>query len=202
MNQSKKITSSDLSNIKKAAKRLGKFVPENKHAMNLDIATYQILGLKTYREAIKVQELQRERDLQEDENARNQAKLGISFTKYTPRFNYGEMHDLKSSHSHGDWHFYSAHRALVFEGEFSPYPIEIDRLNSSAKLLDFILQIQKKKWNDKVVEITGISSTYQVDSFVSLIDELCQMYLNNSIQGVYSPGGNSKTVDWEKVSFA
>lgn len=172
-----------LDQIKTAAKRLKKHLPGKQHMELLDIASHVLIGINSYREAQSLSEkilIKREGN---DE--------GRSLT-------YGEIFGENPKFKCGDWFFYPSTKSLVFDGEFSPYPIDITRLDSSVKLLDFILQIQKR-WSKTQIKGTKVSPTYQVEEFISLIDELCRYYFNDTIQGVYSPFGEAKNVDWANV---
>lgn len=168
----------DINQIKIVAKRLKKHFPDNQHTKLLDIASHVMYGISSFHEAQKTVE--------------------NPVQKVSHNKTYGDVFNLKPSFSQGDWHFYPQGRTLVFEGEFSPYTIAIDRLNDAASLLDFILQIQKKFWPQEFLDENDISPTYQVHEFISLMDELCKKYLKTSIQGAYSPGGISKEVVWPK----
>jgi len=191
----KEVTPLCLSDIKIAAKRLKKYLPEKKHTERLDIATYQVLGLKTFREAqISASKILKKRSVTDT----NQGPFLMEMTEMGRSVTYGQMFDILPSFKRGDWYLYPQSRALVFDGEFSPYVFGLDELSDSSKLLDVILQIQKKKWSKEQIEGTNVSPTYQLDEFITLIDELCRFYLNDTIQGVFSPFGKFKTVKWPK----
>ena len=177
---SKSISVLTIQEIKIAAKRIGKSFPEKKHAELLDIAAYAITGKKNYYEATQASE-----------------KLINSKLNVDNKWTFAEYHNTKPEFKQGDWYFYPDQKAVVFEGEFSPYPLFFDHISNSSKLLDCILQIQKKKWPKNQVQKYKISPTYQVDNFITLIDALCHYYFNNSIQGVFCPGDRPKKVDWE-----
>lgn len=177
----KSISPLELSKIKEVAKRLRKSFPEKNHMQMLDITARAITGVSNYREA---------------------EKLSDETPKYyveSQTLQYASLNSVKPTFKSGDWYFYADTLDVVFEGEFSPYPIHLTQLSTSNKFLDFILQIQKKRWSGSTIKEHGISPTYQVDEFISLISQLCEYYLNNSIQGVYSPGGESREVDWSIV---
>lgn len=184
-----------LNNIKVAAKRLKKHLPEKKHAELLDIATHQILGFSSYRDAqISASNILKKRPITDV----NQGRLLMEMSEAGRTLPYGQMVDEKPTFRRGDWYFYPHSRVVVFDGEFSPYVLGIDRLSNTTELLDFILQIQKKKWSKDQIKGTTVSPTYQVDEFITLIDQLCHHYFKNSIQGVFSPFGDFKSVTWPK----
>lgn len=191
----KEVSPLTLNDIKVAAKRLKKYLPEKKHAELLDIASHQILGLSSYHEAqISASKILKKRPVTD----MNQGPLFMEMTEVGRSVTYGQMTDEMPTFRRGDWYFYPLSRVLVFDGEFSPYVIGIDRLHNTKELLDFILQIQKKKWSKDQIKGTTVSPTYQVDEFITLIDELCHHYFQNSIQSVFSSLGNLKSVAWPK----
>ena len=85
------------------------------------------------------------------------------------------------------------------------YGIKLDQLNSSAKLLDFILQLQRKgRWSEKGKEAENnygrwLCDDYQVWDFIQILDMLCKHYMKNSIQGVFSAWGKNHEIDWDKL---
>lgn len=174
----KYISPLELSKIKEVAKRLRKSFPEKNHMQMLDITARAITGASNYREAEKLS----------DETPKNYVESRTLL--------YARSLSTKPTFKSGDWYFFPDNLDVVFEGEFSPYPINLTQLSTSSEFLDFILQIQKKKWPGSTIKEHGISPTYQVDEFITLISRLCEYYLNNSIQGVYSPGGKIRHVDW------
>lgn len=169
-----------LSSIKMAAKRLKKHLPGRKHTEHLDIASHLLVGLKSYREVLL--------------NASSLIKKRPGGDGRT--LTYGQIFYQKPAFKRGDWYFYPVNRAVVFDGEFSPYTFGIDRLGNSSELLDFLLQVQKKKWLKSQIQNTQVGPTYQVDALISLIDDLCRYYFKNSVQGVFSPSGEFKSVTW------
>ncbi|EJG1483197.1 hypothetical protein CF504_RS17835 [Vibrio parahaemolyticus] len=191
----KDISPLTLNNIKVAARRLKNHLPEKTHSERLDIASYQILGFDSYRDAkIAADNILKKRPITD----MNRDLLSKVMTEEGRTITYGQMVDEKPTFRRGDWYFYPHSRVLVFDGEFSPYVFEIDRLSNSTELLDLILQIQKKKWSKDQIKGTTVSPTYQVDELITLIDQLCHYYFNNSIQGVFSPAGQFKSVIWPK----
>lgn len=191
----KEVSPLALNTIKVAAKRLKKYLPEKKHSELLDIASHQILGLNSYRDAqISASNILKKRPVTD----MNQGPLLMEMSEAGRSVTYGQMVNEKPAFRRGDWYFYPHSRSLVFDGEFSPYVWGIDRLSNTAELLDFILQIQKKKWSKDQIKGTTVSPTYQVDECITLIDELCRHYFENSIQGVFSPSGEYKSVTWPK----
>lgn len=181
-----------LDEIKVVAKRLKEHLPDIQHMKRLDIASYLITGTQSFRDAQKLSE-----NILVKRQKRNSADGDILPNKPLQQTQtYGQSFDEVPSFKKGDWYFYPKNNALVFDGEFSPYSIELIKLNTTSMLLDSILQIQKKKWHKSQIEGTSVSPTYQVDEFISLVNDLCLYYFNNTVQSVFSPSGVSKTVNW------
>ena len=189
----KEISPLSLKEIKVAAKRLKKTLPEKKHSELLDIATYQFFGFNSFREAVvSASKILKKRPVTD----KSQGLLLVGMMEESRSITYGQANGQRPTFKRGDWYFYPKDRVLVFEGEFVPYIWGIDRLSDSCHLLDLILQIQKKKWAKSQIEGTTVSPTYQLDELITLIDELCQYYFNSSIQGVFSPSGKFTQVSW------
>jgi hypothetical protein len=89
--------------------------------------------------------------------------------------------------------------------EIPEYGIELDRLASSAKLLDVILQIQQKgRWSERAKAATNnfgnwLCDDYQPWDFIQVVDKLCRHYMKDSIQGVFSAWGQERQIDWDKL---
>lgn len=85
------------------------------------------------------------------------------------------------------------------------YGITLDRLTSSAKLLDIILQMQRKgRWSERGPEAANNygqwkCDDYQIWDFIEVVDQLCRHYMKNTIQGVFCPWGDVHEVDWDKL---
>jgi hypothetical protein len=85
------------------------------------------------------------------------------------------------------------------------YGIKLDQLTSSAKLLDIILQMQRKgRWSERGAEATNNygqwkCDDYQIWDFIEVVDQLCKHYKKNSIQGVFSAWGGEHEIDWDKL---
>ena len=89
--------------------------------------------------------------------------------------------------------------------EIPEYGITLDRLTSSAQLLDFILQMQRKgRWSEQRKEAENnygqwLCDDYQLWDFIQVVDMLCKHYMKNSIQGVFCAWGEDHQVDWDKL---
>lgn len=66
------------------------------------------------------------------------------------------------------------------------YPIGLDELTTTGRVLDFIFQIADKPWADHCL----------VGEFVEAIEEASEFYCNKNAQGVLCPGGKHRRVDW------
>lgn len=190
-----KVTVITIEQIKTAAKRLAKSFPEKKHTELLDIASYAFAGKKDFREA---QAAIKTADKTDCVVSLDNKQSTLTPTKVSSKFgvkHFGESPTLNC----GDWYYYRDNEALVFLGEYSPYPIGLNRLHSGSALMDFTLQLHKKYWPEVEIEGTDISATYQVDEFLALIGKLCIRYFRSAPQGVFCPGGKNNTVDWAKA---
>jgi hypothetical protein len=91
------------------------------------------------------------------------------------------------------------------QSDIPEYGITLDKLTSSAKLLDIILQMQRKgRWSERSAEATNnygqwLCDDYQIWEFIEVVDQLCKHYMKNSIQGVFSAWGGEHEIDWEKL---
>jgi hypothetical protein len=89
--------------------------------------------------------------------------------------------------------------------EIPVYGVELDKLTSSAELLDFILQMQRKgRWSERRKAAKNnygrwLCDDYQLWDFIQVVDMLCKHYMKDSIQGVFSAWGNSREIDWDKL---
>ena len=85
------------------------------------------------------------------------------------------------------------------------YGIKLDQLTTSAKLLDFILQMQRKgRWSERGKKAENnygrwLCDDYQIWDFIKVLDMICRHYMNNTVQGVYSAWGESFKIDWDKL---
>ena len=85
------------------------------------------------------------------------------------------------------------------------YGIELSSLTTSAKLLDFILQLQRKgRWSmqgEKARNFHGKwkCDDYDVWGFIELVDLVCQRYMKTGIQGVFSSSGKERVIDWDRL---
>jgi|SRR5690349_13015926 len=66
--------------------------------------------------------------------------------------------------------------------------IDINDLNSTGEVLDWIFQIKTKGW----------CTAEMLDEFIDSIEEICQIHFGNNAQGVFCPGGSSRKVNWKE----
>lgn len=176
---SKIISALTVSEIKVAAKRLKKSIPDKDYNSILDIASHAITGKNSFQEVLK------------------ESKKLLDKREFGEKISFGEAFEQKPTFKNGEWYFYPKSKCLIFDGEFSPYQIFLSQLSTTASLLDFILHIQRKKLPKKQLKKhPNISPTYQVDNFISLIDELCLYYFNSPSQAIFCPGGENKEINW------
>lgn len=67
-----------------------------------------------------------------------------------------------------------------------PYPIHLEQISSTADLLDFILQVNRK----------GISRPEHIKGLLDCIEELTDRYFQSNAQGVFCPCGQNRNVEW------
>lgn len=180
------ISPSQLNSIGIIARRLKLDLPELSHAERLDKAAYLLLGTNTYREVKnKAKEVLSEKTLIQNQELEF---LGIQPKEpQIPAFKVGE------------WYFYPEELLVSFYGARTPYEMELTRLGSSIDLLSFILQIQKKKWDRKYYKKHKILPTFQVDEFISLINNICLYYLNRTFQNTFSDARENITINWSDI---
>lgn len=202
---SKSITPAQIEQVKVAAKRLKKSCPDLPHAKLLDISAYQFFGVASYHEAQKRADfdvpVDVEADVQEDEAEEVASNLRDQPSSADPlrprRTHYSEYTDLKPAVTVGHWHYFSETMELCFDGAVNPYVLTLDQVSSTGKYLDWILQLNRKFWPKIDVERYGVWPDYQVKEFIRMMDWLCQAYFKDTVQGVFSPSGKVKTVDWK-----
>lgn len=112
-----------------------------------------------------------------------------------------QQNELRS----GLWRYSHERMALIFDGSSLPhhnptYIVELHRLTTSGHLLDFILQIHGKGcWSEALQKSMGMHKDYQVSEFITLVGMLCQEFLGTNIQGAFSPSGEHRAIDWDKL---
>jgi len=113
----------------------------------------------------------------------------------------------------GCWSYFEDRMLIAFNPEIHDprpeipiYGTTLDSLNTSAKLLDFILQMQQKgRWSDKGQERKNNYGQWHCDDyqpwdFIQVLDSICRHYMNDTIQGVFSAWGNESEIDWDKLT--
>jgi hypothetical protein len=112
----------------------------------------------------------------------------------------------------GCWSYFEDRMLIAFNPEkndprpdWPVYGVKLDQLTSSAALLDYILQMQRKgRWSERGKEAANnygrwLCDDYQIWDFIQVVDEVCKHYMKNSIQGVFSPSGKNHQIDWDKL---
>ena len=66
------------------------------------------------------------------------------------------------------------------------YDFNIERLTSGSEVLDWFLQVNNKSW----------CTPEHLKSFLNCIEEISDLYFDMGAQGVFCPGGQNKTADW------
>ncbi|TBX64778.1 TIR domain-containing protein [Flavobacterium silvisoli] len=81
---------------------------------------------------------------------------------------------------------------IFYTGETEEYWIGIDQLNTTGEILDFIFQVNGKRW----------CTSKHIREFINCIEEMSGIIFGTSAQGIICPGGALMEIDWEnkKVS--
>ena len=66
------------------------------------------------------------------------------------------------------------------------YEIDLEDCNHPGRLLDMVLQMNKKTWENHLA----------VREFLLCLENACREVFNTNAQGVYCPGGCDHVVDW------
>lgn len=104
----------------------------------------------------------------------------------------------------GYWRYDAETMRVVFEPfsevHYNPeYTIELNRISTSGELLDWILQLQGKgRWEDN--KWKPQCSDYQIFEFITVINLLCKKYLNTNVQAAFSPFGEHRKIDWDRLT--
>lgn len=112
----------------------------------------------------------------------------------------------------GCWRYLDDHMLIAFQPlkddprpEIPEYGVALDDLTNSAKLLDIILQMQRKgRWSERAPEALNNfgqwhCDDYQIWDFIQVVDQLCKHYMKDSIQGVFCAWGDDHEIDWDKL---
>jgi hypothetical protein len=196
---SKTITPDQIQLVKTAAKRLKKSLPGAKLQKCQDIAAYQFLGVASFHEAVALSKAAvalAQPNSESDSRQHENPDVNTHSWRQRRKVSYAEHTGLVSAHSVGDWNYFTEDNTLSFDGEYLPYVFSLNRLTTTAKLLDIILQLAKKRWPRQEAEENGISPHYQVQEFLELMNDLSEAYLGTSLQGAFSPAGKPQVVDW------
>jgi hypothetical protein len=85
----------------------------------------------------------------------------------------------------GEW-TYDPELLTVTNENNQGYPIDLERLTTPAELLDTILQFTTK----------GFWTYDSLGELIGLLKIICQEKFGNTMQGVFCPNGESRTVHW------
>lgn len=196
---SKTITPDQVQLVKIAAKRLKKSLPDAKLQKCQDIAAYQFLGVSSFHETValsKATAASAQPNPESDSHQHENSDENTHPLRQKRKVSYAEHTGFVPAHSVGDWNYFTEDHTLSFDGEYLPYVFTLNRLTTTAKLLDIILQLEKKRWPRQEAEENGISPHYQVQEFLELMNDLSEAYLGISLQGAFSPAGKPQVVDW------
>lgn len=67
-----------------------------------------------------------------------------------------------------------------------PYEIDLETFTDAASVLDWILQVSLKSWCDRAL----------LGELAMAIETACIEWFDDTAQGVFCPGGESRQVDW------
>jgi hypothetical protein len=76
-----------------------------------------------------------------------------------------------------------------WEDEKEVYEFPIERMASAAQVLDWIFQINPKKW----------CSPFHLKAFIRCLDQISDMYFGINAQALFCPMGVNNKVDWSEV---
>jgi hypothetical protein len=105
----------------------------------------------------------------------------------------------------GLWRYCPERMALVFDGSskahLNPtYVVDLTRLTTSGQLLDWILQLHRKgTWSEAHQQSMGMHPDFQLHEFITLVGLVSHRYLGKNIQGAFSPSGEHRAIDWDKL---
>src|SRR5213592_4839699 len=74
---------------------------------------------------------------------------------------------------------------VIVNGTY-PYPVDLERCNTPAQLLDYIFQVAGKNWCD------GPLLLEMLEAF----EDACQQRFGTCIQGAFCPFGRPQRVNW------
>lgn len=196
---SKTITRDQIEQVKTAARRLQKSLPGAKLQKCQDIAAYQFLGVANFHEALALAKATAAPTEATPEVSARQP--GSPDTEKYPwrqkrKITQAEHTGLVPYHSVGDWNYFAEDRALSFDGEYLPYVIGLDRITTANQLLHLTLQLAKKRWPRQEAADNGISTHYQIQEFLELLNDLCEAYLETTVQGAFTAHGKPQVVNW------
>ncbi len=77
---------------------------------------------------------------------------------------------------------------IFYSGKREEYWIELDQLTDTAEIIDFIFQVAGKGW----------CKSKHIKEFVDCLNEVSDLYFDNSAQGVICPFGSFMKIDWNK----
>jgi hypothetical protein len=94
-----------------------------------------------------------------------------------------ELQNKELKRDTGNWKYQP--ESLTLYNQEARYEIYLEEITTSAKALDWILQISSK-WKPE----------FDLAGFVEAFKEAVEHRFGNSAQGVFCPFGKSKTVNW------
>lgn len=66
------------------------------------------------------------------------------------------------------------------------YDFNLNRVTTSAQMLDWIYQVKTKRWCTPEI----------LFAVIDVFDSACRKYLNATVQGAFCPFGNDHQVSW------
>lgn len=75
-----------------------------------------------------------------------------------------------------------------YEGKKQLYSIHIHQLTDTAEVLDFLFQVSGKGW----------CKSKHIKGFLDCLEEVSDKYFDENAQGVFSPFGSFRKIDWKK----
>lgn len=75
-----------------------------------------------------------------------------------------------------------------YEDKNQLYSIHINQLTDTAEVLDFLFQVSGKRW----------CKSKHIKGFLDCLEEVSDKYFDQNAQGVFSPFGSFRKIDWKK----
>lgn len=192
--------------VKIAAKRLKKSIPDKTLMQIQDIAAHALTGMSTFYE-LQIscgESLDTHVGIEESldpiataiQDMTDGLNIKSSFEHPIP-INWGERNNVKPLFKLGNWHYYPDKEAIVLEGtKYSPYVVFLRHLETPASMLSIILHTQSKRFHlHQVKQLHESIPAFEVDQFISILQNIFTYYFDVTIQTFHHDNKGQK-IDW------